>query len=270
VPNPGGQLHDVAAISKSDAWAVGDFGVIQHWNGRRWARVSAAGVEPLAGVAAFSANDVWAVGGERTAVTLHWNGTQWRSVQNSGGSPLSDVAIISPLDVWAVGGDENLFTMHWNGRRWTVFNGQNVGDQFSWLSSVTAGSTSNVWAVGEAQNGNTLHEPVVYRWNGKSWRTDAVPPADGGLRGVAVRSAHDVWTVGWDDPVLGGQGGTISHWNGTTWRAGYGMKRTMLNAISTDRGTHLWAVGSTGNPIDESELGALGPTQRPIIFRYGC
>jgi hypothetical protein len=169
--------------------------------------------------------------------------------------------------VWAVGGDQNLFAMHWNGRRWKPFDGPNVGDQLSWLTSVTAVSTRNVWAVGEAQNGLSLHEPVVYHWNGRRWNTTVAPHSDGGLTGVATRSANEIWTVGWDDPVLGGAGGTISRWNGKNWRDGNPMQQTMLNAIATDKGTHLWAVGSTGNPTDENELPGA---PRPIIFRYGC
>ena len=68
IPNAGGLdelLSSVTAIAPNDAWAVGDNGQTQHWNGSDWSRVAG----PIAGlggrfngVAAASARDVWAVG----------------------------------------------------------------------------------------------------------------------------------------------------------------------------------------------------------------
>ena len=78
-PSPGGitgspQLYAIAAISASDAWAVGgyqrsvaDYGstLIEHWNGRVWRQVpSPSPVRgfSLYGVAASSAGNAWAAG----------------------------------------------------------------------------------------------------------------------------------------------------------------------------------------------------------------
>jgi hypothetical protein len=68
VPNAGGideYLFSVTAIAANDAWAVGDNGQTQHWNGANWSRV-AAPYPGLGGrfnsVAAASTSDVWAVG----------------------------------------------------------------------------------------------------------------------------------------------------------------------------------------------------------------
>jgi hypothetical protein len=68
IPNAGGIdefLHGVTAIAPNDAWAVGDNGQTQHWNGAGWSRVAAPypGLGGrFNGIAAASASDVWAVG----------------------------------------------------------------------------------------------------------------------------------------------------------------------------------------------------------------
>jgi photosystem II stability/assembly factor-like uncharacterized protein len=113
-------------------------------------------------VTALSSPDIWAVGGSEPSVSLHWDGSRWTRFPTGGQASLYDVVGITPRNVWAVGGDGSLLTIHWNGRRWNPLFGPNVGDQLSWLQSFAAVSANNVWAVGEAQNGLSLREPVVY------------------------------------------------------------------------------------------------------------
>ena len=103
-PNPnvqGNTLNAVAAISPSDAWAVGyqndnnlnqSRTLTQHWNGTNWTRMatpSPGGIDEtsaLLGVAAAGAHNIWAVGYYNTLVgidkvphtlILRWNGTRW-------------------------------------------------------------------------------------------------------------------------------------------------------------------------------------------------
>jgi len=88
----GNELTAVDTISKTNAWAVGDYTVkgtgqqaalTVHWNGTSWARVSnpgetSGGDSFLNGVSMVSATDGWAVGqGFTGALILHWNGTTW-------------------------------------------------------------------------------------------------------------------------------------------------------------------------------------------------
>src|SRR5690349_2778115 len=96
-PDPGGTGNDnylfaVAAISHSDAWAVGEIvtgtgiqTLTLHWNGTSWKRQASPNpgvTSELFGVGATSASNAWAVG-EVTAGTteqtlvLHWNGSTW-------------------------------------------------------------------------------------------------------------------------------------------------------------------------------------------------
>ena len=141
-PNPGGsypyhELDGVAAVSSTDAWAVGFSApnmqfrrartIIEHWNGSSWTTVpspnpgGSSGFSALYGVSAVSSTDVWAVGyyahnGSRPLV-LHWNGARWARVASRSPSfaILDGVAAISSTKALAVGGTPNglsTFTVH--------------------------------------------------------------------------------------------------------------------------------------------------------------
>jgi hypothetical protein len=84
----------VAALSATDAWAVGNYtandhtirALIAHWDGTSWKAVSSPDTwGELSGVAAVSARDVRAVGYRRPdsggsgtiGIVEHWDGTAW-------------------------------------------------------------------------------------------------------------------------------------------------------------------------------------------------
>ena len=148
LPGPrlrGASLHDVAALSPHDAWAVGGYPVdrygnpgktlIVHWNGMAWQRVrspSPADRDTLYSVAVTSASNAWAVGetGAKTLI-LHWNGRSWRQVPSPSprrrsptGDGLAAVTATSARDAWAVGTDDRpggvagALVEHWNGKAW--------------------------------------------------------------------------------------------------------------------------------------------------------
>ena len=146
-PSPGAAhsacLEGVAALSASDAWAVGFFTpnptsgaqkpLVLHWDGARWAQVPSPSpgdtlVTELTSVDAISATDAWAVGDvfngtsqtQRTLV-FHWNGTRWARVASPspGFSALYGVSAVSASDAWAVGAGRGSLILHWNGTRWT-------------------------------------------------------------------------------------------------------------------------------------------------------
>src|SRR5215472_17420614 len=110
-------LLGVAAVSASDAWAVGTvasgrrfLALIMHWNGtnwRRWPVTAAVKTQDLRGVAAASARDVWAVGSRADSAEgpqpsiLHWNGSTWTPVPTPrlwAPAELKAVAVVSATD----------------------------------------------------------------------------------------------------------------------------------------------------------------------------
>jgi hypothetical protein len=253
-----GTLSDVAAVSATDAWAVGYLGnahpvpLIVRFNGSSWTRQSLPGITGggvLYSVAAISASDAWAVGGAGPTMhprllVLRWNGRSWRRV--SIGTPrraaLFGVTAVSARDVWAVGQDVAgpTLILHWNGRSWQRAGG--VNSVFATLQAVAAGSATDVVAVGSAGNRN-----VIVRYNGHAWQRQPSPSPPGGsiLYGVTVISAHDAWAVG-----RHGGGSSpktiILHWNGRSWRRSQvpaSLADGVFDAVTATSAGQVWAVG---------------------------
>src|SRR5262249_41972297 len=146
-PNSSGSgdtnLGAVAAISPTDAWAVGSTvpsisaissTLTEHWDGSKWSMVSSPNVgsfsNELLGVAAVASNDVWAVG-------LYVNSNQ-----------ISQTLI-----------------EHWNGTSWNVVNSPNVGTSYNALNGVSAVSANDVWAVGYSRDGTSgVFSTLVEHW----------------------------------------------------------------------------------------------------------
>lgn len=272
-----GRLDGVAALSASDAWAVGAVSRANHtsapliarWNGQRWARVPAPGVPGysdarLLAVAAHSRTDAWAVGeaenttGQLRPLIEHWNGRAWTlmpSPSHGTLSYLSDVTVTPSGAAWAVGGSfgqlSRPFIVRWTGHAWVTAATPRSGSHVD-LASITAISAAQLWAVGEATGAASRPRPCALRWNGHQWRTVRLPsagPARDGqdLISVAPASGGRLVAVGAD---LGAArpGALYARWNGRRWsvtvRPGDGIALTAVTA----GGRQLWAVGAIDQP----------------------
>ncbi len=283
VPSPDGSsggsgLSGVAAISASDVWAVGNSGsqasgqvtVIEHWNGTAWSLV--ANPNPgtidntLYAVSAVSSSDVWAVGfqvittGVTQTLTEHWNGTTWSVVASpdpgSINNELFSVAAVSSNDVWAVGftasssSAQKTLIEHWNGTTWSVVKSPSPGPKpvNDVLSSVTAVSSTDVWAVGAS---STMGQTLAEHWNGTAWSVVTTPnPGQGGVfQGVSAVSSSDVRAVGYFTSN-GNIQTLIENWNGTSWQVVTSPNPGLhpsLWAVTAISATSVWAVGSNGS-----------------------
>jgi hypothetical protein len=228
-----GNLTAIAALSATDAWAVGQYEapdslqrtLIEHWNGSTWTQIpspnSSQRSNILSAVAAISANNVWAVGSGVTApdkseqLIEHWDGKTWTITPNptisQGDSTLSGVAAITANDAWAVGSTTaqtsagspshtEPLVEHWDGALWKVVasaalpTAETNSSTFNYLTAVTAVSSKDVWAVG-----GSFSKPLIEHWDGTTWKV--VPDADpdnfqGTPIGISAASANDVWAVG--------------------------------------------------------------------------
>ncbi len=188
-PPVANSLQGVAALSATDAWAVGsntEPGIqsktlIVHWNGHTWKRAQSPNpthASELTALSATSARNVWAVGsyfdghGDQTLIE-HWNGRSWTRVPSPDpagfwhGNTLTGVTAISARDAWAVGsyrshGVDGIFILHWNGSTWKKVatptpDGVGGADE---LNAVAAASVTNVWAVG-AGYGRAGHQSIT-------------------------------------------------------------------------------------------------------------
>jgi len=87
------------------------------------------------------------------------------------------------------------------------------------LRAVAAISTSDVWAVGQANTPDGLNlVTLIEHWNGTVWSVFRSPNATNGynlLNGIALVAANDVWTVG--QAANGSTYSTlVEHWDGVS------------------------------------------------------
>lgn len=272
---PNNVLSGVAVSDANNAWAVGYerqssgnyYTLIEHWDGKAWSIVqNGTYLGWLRGVTALSASDVWAVGSTNYVghgLIEHWDGQRWTRLLLHGAEFLNAVVALSPTDVWAVGfkstargsgeGDDT-FTEHYDGTKWTHVPSpsplklHNI-DQ-NWLTSVTASSSSDVWAVGVTRDTDygILDATLTEHWDGSRWKVVRSPDPGGksmynDFWGVATIHANDVWTVGSVGEITFAP--LAAQWNGSRWSA---VKTPALQGVlqsaGYDASSRLWAVGN--------------------------
>ncbi len=193
----------------------------------------------------------------------HWNGTSWSVTATKiptgrDRGLLQDIVAISPKDVWAVGssistsdGSNRTLAEHWNGKKWKIFpTAEPAGVSSSYLQSVTAISTDDVWAVGyfyDSADGGS----IIEHWDGKTWTlvTDADPFSfHPSLQSVTATSSKDVWATGFYFDSVGAGVTLVEHWNGKKWKLVASPNApdsadTELHAISATSAKDAWATG---------------------------
>lgn len=167
-------LYGVAAISPSDAWAVGAYGaydnrqvLIERWDGAQWSVVRSAPAGTLLAIEAISTSKLWAVGYSgssyyRRSLAMGFDGQTWDVAPSPSPGDADnifyDVSALSNDDVWAVGAFNNAYApnetliAHWDGGRWTQVPGPNNPFSENYLYAVDAISARDIWAVGETYN----------------------------------------------------------------------------------------------------------------------
>jgi hypothetical protein len=274
--SPSATLYSVAAVSRSDAWAVGS--VIEHWNGRRWSVVPGAKTGRCAalfyGVAARSASSAWAVGycgkaSSHRPVIERWNGHRWSLQPNpriaaSSVSELDGVSATSSSNAWAVGAHRSKgrtvpLVEHWNGRAWKVQGSPVAGPHGAQLTGVTALSATSAWAVGTVLSANpVVTKSLIEHWNGHGWHIQpSISPGSGNfLLGATALTGARVWAAG--AYTFGGNLGTlVEFWDGTSWAEQPTPDPDLddgLLGIAARRPADAWAVGFRASLIHPRTL----------------
>ena len=230
----------------------------------------------LNAVAAISSSDAWAVGfqnssnlNESRTLTLHFDGASWKTIpspnpgkcnQGNFGNELTAVAAIATNDVWAVG-----FTfpcnallqplaMHWDGTKWSVVATPKLPFSNNALNGVVAFASNDVFAVGfqTASNGASL--TLVEHWDGTSWKLMSSPNKNqtgNVLSAVSGTSASDIWAVGNvvapNVPVFT----LVEHFDGTSWKVVSSPNPLPTGSLSQNVLTSVTAV----SPTDATAVG---------------
>ena len=234
-------LRSVSGSGAKDVWAVGDGGVILHFDGKAWSPSPSGTKENLTGVHATAPTDAWACGDKGTI--LHWNGTAWSQAAQVSGATLLAIWASGPADAWAVGIDssgEGGYLHKWNGTQW---DGQGIpGSTSVW--GVTGTGPHDVWMVGTTQRGTGL---VLH---GDGAKFDA-----NGFEGSSVRS---VWSVKPDDAWVAPYDGAVQRYGGKSWSALPTNTGALLH-IAGSGPDDVWATGSNGVAL-HYHAGAWKPT----------
>lgn len=260
-------LDGVTAVSPSSAWAVGTTGsdeysgMVQHWDGTKWSTVETdlpdgSQGEYFTAVGASSDSDVWAVGSllkpdyDNYGSALHWNGTTWThitspSLKRFWTSQLLGVTVVSPTDAWLVGFGYPRHTylsvpivLHWNGSTLNPVSVPHPTGNQSEFDSVSAWSSTDVWAVGYVTSGHSMATwNMVEHWNGTAWHRVAAPSPDkraDTLTSVTAVGPRSAWAVGYGPgtPV-------VEHTDGNGWQ--------VSSLPKSEQQDEIWAVGGSSD-----------------------
>src|SRR5215469_2394454 len=271
------ELLGVSVASAGDVWAVGvavpSSGpartLVERWQGRSWHTVPSpdrpSGGSFLNAVVALSASDAWAVGlsrspgGPARTLIMHWDGRRWAITASPnaglGDNSLVSVAAASARDAWAVGyrdasGVYRSLVEHWDGYRWTVARLPHLGSRGNGLNAVDATASGVVWAVGGSAGARGPSQPLVLRFDGRSWSSVRAPASlrSATLNGIVALGGRGAWVVG-ATRSGGGDRAFSLRTEGRNWRlvpidvaAGLSVD---LNAMWAAAPGNVWAVGSS-------------------------
>lgn len=217
-----------------------------------------------------SPTEAFAVGTQRQSSSLdftqlieRWSGSAWSitpgaSVPGASITELDAAGGSGPKDVWAVGNQNgtanSTLIEHFDGTSWSDVSSPDIAAGA--LSSVSADSASDAWAVGGqqiSQPHNTFTTTLAEHWNGSAWSTVSTPfgntssvfPHDTLVSVVAI-SPTDAWAIGLQ-AFQHGRSSVLENWNGSSWSiVSQPVSGAVLNGLSATGTDDVWAVGNDG------------------------
>ncbi len=282
-PLPTSDLLGLDMVSPTEGWAVGDKGVILHYNGGRWQQAGSRVQDGsyLNSISMDSTDDGWAVG---DGIMLHYTSGSWHmdndapaQVSRFQGRPwpkLVSISMASADEGWAITDDAAGRFLHYANGAWSLdaadlFVSQGlrvkmISAQEGWALGVydiqhySNGSWMPVQMVGHmnadspvlrdlsmvsANEGWAVGRGHLYRYDGVKWN-DQPSPTSVDLFGVQMLSANDGWAVGGVVPT--GGGGTILHYDGSNWTPYNSPTDKAFYTLKMVSPTEGWAVGEAG------------------------
>lgn len=184
----GNYFSSIWGTSSNNLFAVGDKGVIVHYDGQKWTKMESGTDLTFFDVWGSSSTDVYAVAMDFFSarwIVVHYDGTAWRPV-------VADfIQLNRPRGVW--GANQNNvyiasdFVFRFNGIKWKRLQVPNM--QYN-MGGVEGSSANNIFVVGSFG--------VVLHWNGATWkRYDELLKPEGG------RLLQRLWTNGQEVFVVG-------------------------------------------------------------------
>jgi hypothetical protein len=203
-------------------------------------------------------SDVWAIGSVGTVDNAHFfighrHRSRWQKVKapNLGGryGALNTIAAASARTVWLGGGRQlkasSVATVptiwRWSGKKFVAQKLPTLSNLSNVVSSISASSATNAWAVGGLYPGPTAAQ-VAFHWNGKKWSAVTVPSGySQNLYDVSTSGPNNAWALRSD--YLASQTAFV-HWNGKQWTENsIAPAGVTLSSVATSSAKLTYATG---------------------------
>lgn len=206
-------LKGIWGTSSSNIYAVGSGGVILHYDGTAWSRVTGVAVtENLNAVHGSSASNIVAVG--ENGILVQYNGSAWTKRTVTSSQNLNAVWVVSTSRMFIAG--ENGLILDCD---------QTTCEQSTYvtsyaLNSIWASSASDVYIAGGAG--------LIIHFDGTKWTQ---------MQTSSSELLYSLWGASSSDIYAVGENGAVLHYNGTTWSPMRVVKR------------NYYAVGGIRSPF---------------------
>lgn len=250
-------IYSLWGSGPRDVWAVGEAGLILHFDGTTWSKVDSGTTLFLNAIDGTSAGNVWVIG--EAGLVMRWDGLRWQTVPSGTTQELfglkvspEKVIVTSPgtllefnlgvptlspfqipttdalVGVWASARD-SVFVVagttifKFDGQQWTDL----VTGSLDQLWAVWGSSPTDLFAVGDVG--------AIWHFDGMAWSKQP----SGVLANLTA-----VWGSGPRDVYAVGSEGSLVHYDGTTWTAvGAGTFDTLYSVWGSGA-DDVYAVGA--------------------------
>ncbi len=270
-----GRLVSISMDAANDGWAVGDQGLMLHYNGLAWQRVTTPIQDSLTAVQMLSPSDGWLVSG--SGGIWHYNGRVWAAQPLPGSLhagtqndvQLYGLSMLSTGEGWAVGimqpkpaasagmagyarfSSGQGFTgviLHYKNGQWAV---QQTFSHAA-IYSISMDSADDGWVVGSAALDAGVAAPFLAHYTQGRWVQAANPLGNArsdiyGFTRVAMVSAAEGWitTLTQDKSAIP----VLLHYTGARWvsvslPALPDTRTVTLSGIAMLSAAEGWVVGA--------------------------
>jgi hypothetical protein len=177
---------------------------------------------------------------------------------------LDGVSAASASSAWAVGAQAETgwqqgtpLLLKWNGKAWSTVALSGITGPGN-LTSVSAASATDAWAVGQDKSG-----AVALHWNGTKWSPVTLPGSSTAtVYGVAVAPGGTAWLVGSVQSAGGTSTILVENWNGKAWHVvKTGLGAGYLQSVQVSASGDVWVGGATSIDNVSSAKGVVASEQ---------
>ncbi len=212
-------------ISDDDMWAVGDGGLVLHFDGTAWNTVDVGTSETLNGVAFIDASNGYVAG--EAGTVIFFDGVTWTAADAGTTSNLTGISFADANNGVVVG--EGGVVSVFNSGTWQVASTGSSADLFA----VDMLGASSIYACGDGG--------LIMSYDGSDWMS--VEAGNKDLFGISMIDANYGWVVG--------KNGKAFKWDGTEWLEEVSNSTKTLLSVSFT-GMAGVAVGEDGTMIEFS------------------